>query len=176
MGVESVGRLSMAQENGTEAACQFMREYFPGEYHDTALLIWKLFRHGHIHSFLPQEVHFANLSIAGSVAWPDPTPAIDHICDALGQDRTGFLANLSPGHLQFVPGNEPDRYLFTFCPQVAYADLRAAVTAWRSRIRADRLADSRFLHGIQVVDRARRFVAGYHDPIGQLLRSRELVP
>ena len=177
MGLESVGRLALAHENGTEAACQFVRSYFPSEYHETSLLIWKLFRHGHIHNFLPQEVQLAHVSVAGQVAWlDDPALSIDIICAELQRDRNGFLCGLTPGHLQFHPGAEPDRHLFTFCPQVAFADLRQAVAAWRVRITTDRSADALFLHGIHVVDRARRLLGNYNDPVGQVLRSRGLVP
>lgn len=174
--VESVARLALGLEEGTAAATEFLKSEFPGEYSDVAHVVWTLFRHGHIHNFLPQEVTVGNVVVRGRVMWMMPSPQVDHLAAELSRNRAAVLSSLPDGHLDFTITGNTDEYLFNFYPQIAYVDLVAAVASWRAKLASDPITRARFAHGIRVVDRMRQLTPSFQGPIAGVLRSRGMIP
>ena len=173
--VESIARLATGLEEGTPAATEFLKSEFPQEYADVAHLVWTLFRHGHIHNFLPQEVTIANVVVRGRVMWIMPSPIVDDLATALSANRASVLSQLPDGHLSFTKiGN--NEYLFNFYPQIAYVDLVAAVASWRAKLVSSLIVHARFTHAINVVERMRRLTPSLQGPIANVLRSKGLIP
>jgi len=173
--VESVARLASGLEEGTAAATEFLKSEFPREYSDVAHVVWTLFRHGHIHNFLPQEVTLANVVVRGRVMWIMPSPQVDQLAANLSQDRAAVLSALPDGHLDFtITGT--DEYLFNFYPQIAYVDLVAAVASWRAKLASDPTTRARFAHGMHVVERMRQLTPSLQGPIAGVLRSKGMIP
>lgn len=173
--VESIARLVTGLEEGTSAATEFLKTEFPPEYADVAHLVWTLFRHGHIHNFLPQDVTIANIVVRGRVMWIIPSPIVDDLATALSTNRVAVLSNLADGHLDFTKmGN--DEYLFNFYPQIAYVDLVAAVASWRAKLSSSPIVRARFAHAINVVERMRRLTPSFQGPIANVLRSKGMIP
>lgn len=168
--LESVARLATGKKEGLGSAVAFVKSYFPSDYHDCIELVWQLFRNGHAHNFLPNQVTVADAIIVGQVVWIDPTPEISGLESRVEADRSTILSALNPGHLQLnrVAQNV---YAFSFYPQIAYSDLALAIKKWRQRLASDHESNILFSQGILVSADARSAIYGLESPIGAFLRK-----
>ena len=51
--VDFLGHIAFGKDN-TESAVAFIRSYFPPVYHDCAVLIYSMWRHGTVHEYKPK--------------------------------------------------------------------------------------------------------------------------
>lgn len=172
--IEAIGRLATGKERGLDAAVTFVKEYFPEDYHGCIELVWQLFRNGHAHNYLPNQVFVADAMILGQVMWIDPTPEISELESNVETGRATFLASFNPGHLQ-LKQEVPNQYAFSFYPQIAYVDLVFAIKKWRQCLENDTKSTILFSQGILRSKDARSTIYSLDSPIGKFLKDKQVI-
>jgi len=175
IGIEYVGRLATGREQGQAAAVAFVKQYFPADYHECIELVWQIFRNGHTHGFLPNQVQVADATIYGQVSWIEPPPDIENLESQIRANHSGTLSNY-PVHLQLTqPDPNHKIYAFSFCPQIAYVDLVLAIEEWRNDLASNNESDILFSQGILRTQYMNLAIYAPDNPIGQFLRGQAVI-
>lgn len=140
----------------TDNAKEFMKKYFSPldeRYSKCADLIWKVFRQGHVHSFLPKSIYEirANdgqeMEIGSGVHWAYAyfserfkvgirISALEEALAVHGREKV--LAKFEIRHLECMRDEEDGSIYFCMCPQILFIDFKKAIGSFERDVRSNK--------------------------------------
>jgi len=118
----------------TQAAKKFIEDFFPEVYKELAQVIWSIFRHGHIHLFVPKTLVGSEKKIPSAVGWMyrDKEKRVGlSIADLENyvKSKGNELVRRESNHL-----NVDSEGYFTVVPHLFFLDFCEAVRKFRKQV------------------------------------------